>query len=70
VKPRIVRVRTWGKFGGTAAWPTVNVSPPIVSVPDRSAPPFGATLNDTEPLPVPDDPDVRVMNDALLAAVH
>jgi len=38
--------------GGGAACETVNVCPPIVSVPVRAAPEFAATVNVTVPLPV------------------
>lgn len=53
-----------------AACITVNVRPAIVSVPVRAAPLFAATLKATEPLPAPIAPDVTVIHDALLAAVH
>jgi hypothetical protein len=36
---------------------TVNVRPPIVSVPERWGPPFAAAVNPTVPLPVPAAPD-------------
>jgi hypothetical protein len=49
---------------------TVNVWPPIVSVPDRGPPEFDATLYCTVPLPLPLPPDVTVIQDALLPAVH
>ena len=42
-----------------------------MSVPVREAPlPFVATLNVTEPLPLPLAPDVIVIHKALLVAVH
>jgi hypothetical protein len=53
-----------------AAWLTVNVSPAIVSVPDRAPPVLGATLNSTPPLPLPLAPDVMLIQGAWLAAVH
>jgi hypothetical protein len=59
-----------GDGAGAAAWVTVNPCPAIVSVPFRAAPVFAATLKPTDPLPLPDAPDVTVMNPALLAAVH
>jgi hypothetical protein len=37
-----------------------------VSVPLRARPVFGATLNVTEPLPLPPAPDVTVIHDELL----
>jgi hypothetical protein len=64
-----------GGDGGSGLLPaacvTVKARPAIVSVPVRSAPLFAATLNVTEPLPVRVvPPDVTVIHDALLAAVH
>jgi hypothetical protein len=54
-----------------AACVTVKGRPAMVSVPVRSTPLFAATLNVTEPLPVRVvPPDVTVIQDALLAAVH
>jgi hypothetical protein len=53
-----------------AACVTVNAPPAIVSVPVRAAPVFAATLNATEPFPVPEAPAVTVIQVALLAAVH
>jgi hypothetical protein len=57
---------------GIAACVTVNVCPPIVSVPWRcDAFGFAATANDVEPLPLPLAPDVMVNHVvSLLAAVH
>ena len=49
---------------------TVNVAPAIVSVPVRLAAVFAATLNDTDPLPVPVAPLVTVIQALLLTAVH
>jgi hypothetical protein len=49
---------------------TVNVAPAIVSVPVRLAAVFDATLNDTEPSPVPVAPPVTVIHALLLTAVH
>ena len=50
---------------------TVTVCPATVSVPDRAAPPvFAATEYVTVPFPLPLAPDVTVMNEALLVAVH
>ena len=49
---------------------TVNVWPAMVSVPFRGAPPLAATVNETDPLPLPDAPDVTVIHDTLLTAVH
>ena len=59
-----------GGGGGTAPWLTVNVSPAIVSVPPRAAPELAATLNATDPLPVPAAPEDTSMNGELLVAVH
>jgi hypothetical protein len=54
-----------------AACVTVNVAPPIVSVPVRiDATAFAVTLKPTVPLPEPVAPLVTVIQDALLAAVH
>jgi hypothetical protein len=41
-----------------------------VSVPVRATPVFGATLKAAAPLPLPLAPDVIVIHDALLWAVH
>jgi hypothetical protein len=49
---------------------TVNARPAIVRVPVRAAPVFAATLNATEPLPVPVAPAWTLIHDALLVAVH
>jgi hypothetical protein len=49
---------------------TVNVCPAMVSVPVRASPSFDATLNVTDPLPVPDAPLVIVIQSTLDAAVH
>ena len=38
---------------GAAAWFTVNVWPPIATVPLRAAPVLAATLYGTDPVPVP-----------------
>jgi hypothetical protein len=48
----------------------VNVWPAIVSVPDRAAPMFAATLNATVPLPGAGGPDVIAIQPAFDAAVH
>ncbi len=50
---------------------TVKLLPAIVSVPERvEIPVFAAALNETEPFPDPDAPDVTVSQPSLLAAVH
>jgi len=49
---------------------TVNVWPPIVSVPVRSGPAFAPALNSTLPLPVPLAPAVIVSHGSFLVAVH
>ena len=54
----------------TAACVTVNTRVAIVSVPVREAPVLVATVYATEPFPLPVDPDVTVIHDALLPAVH
>jgi hypothetical protein len=48
----------------------VNVWPAMVSVPLRAAPVFAATVNATDPPPLPLAPDVMVIHDSLLVAVH
>jgi hypothetical protein len=53
-----------------AAWLTVNVWPAIVIVPLRADPVLAATLNPTDPLPVPDAPDVTLIHCTPLVAVH
>jgi hypothetical protein len=56
---------------GAAASFTVNVFPPIVSVPLRAVVDgFAVALNATDPLPLPDPPDVIVSQVALLVFVH
>jgi hypothetical protein len=49
---------------------TVNVRPPIVSVPVRSAPALAPTVNSTFPLPVPVAPAVIVSHGTALVVVH
>lgn len=52
-------------------WVTVNVCPPMVSVPVLSAPVvFSETEYATVPFPLPVLPDVMVIHAALLVAVH
>jgi hypothetical protein len=54
-----------------AAWVTVKVLPPRVSVPVRVVfPLLGATLKATPPVPVPLAPPVMVIQEALLLASH
>jgi hypothetical protein len=48
----------------------VNVCPPAVIVPERDEPVLAATEYPTVPLPVPDEPDVTVIQVLLDAAVH
>jgi hypothetical protein len=48
----------------------VNVCPAIVSVPVRAAPTFFDTLKPTLPFPVSLAPDVTVIHESLLTAVH
>jgi len=54
----------------TAACVTVKVWPAIVKVPLRAPAMLTATLNPTDPFPVPVAPDVIVNHVALLLAVH
>jgi hypothetical protein len=42
----------------------------MATVPLRAAPVFAATLRPTDPLPVPDAPDVTVIHGTPLTAVH
>jgi hypothetical protein len=42
----------------------------MVNVPDRFLPSFSATLNRTVPFPLPEAPDVIVIHDSWLVAVH
>jgi len=59
------------KVQGTPACVTLNVLPPIVSVPVRDSElAFAAALNETEPLPDPDGPAVTVNHVSLLTADH
>jgi hypothetical protein len=69
---RILRPRIYGGGDGaeTGGCVTLNVCPPIDSVPSRVPPGFAATLNATEPFPVPLAPDVMVIHETLLLAVH
>ena len=48
----------------------MKVFPPIVTVPLRAAPVFGATTKLTDPLPVPLAPAVMLIHDAFGTAVH
>ena len=48
----------------------VYVRSAIVTVPERDPPLLAAMSNATEPLPLPCVPDVMVIHDALLFAVH
>ena len=50
---------------------TLNVCPPIVSVPVRAAAPlFAATVNDTVVLPLPDAPLEMLIQSTFDLAVH
>ena len=53
-----------------AACVTVNVWPAMVTVPERAPPVLAATLNATEPFPLPLAPEVTVTHAALLLAVQ
>jgi hypothetical protein len=55
---------------GSRACVTETVVKPTVTDPLRARPLFGATLNSTEPLPVPLAPDVIVMNDPVAVEVQ
>lgn len=55
---------------GAAAWFTVTVRPPMVSVPVRAASLLAATANVTVPLPLPLVPEAIDIHETLLAAVH
>jgi len=48
----------------------VKAWPAIVSVPVRAAPAFDATLNATDPMPLPDAPLVSVIQASFAVAVH
>ena len=50
----------------SAACVTVNARPAMVRLPVRAPPVLAPTVNATEPFPVPLDPDVTVIHDALL----
>lgn len=57
----------------TAAGPfctTVRIAVPTVTNPTRGPAPFARALSDTDPLPLPLNPLVRVMNEEMLAARH
>ncbi len=57
--------------GGAPAWVTVTVWPAMVSVPVRGdVDVFAAMENATAPFPLPPVPDVMVIQEALLVAVH
>ena len=53
-----------------AACVTVNVCPAMVRVPERAPPVLAATLNATEPFPLPLAPEVTVTHPGLLPAVQ
>jgi len=53
-----------------AACVTVNVWPAMVRVPERAPPVLAATLNPTEPFPLPFAPEVTATHPALLLAVQ
>ena len=59
-----------GGGSGAPACETVNVWPATVSVPVRAAPVFAATVNATEPLPVPEAPLEIVIQSALDEALQ
>ena len=49
---------------------TVNARPAMVSVPVLAEPVFAATVNVTDPLPLPLAPELIAIHDAPLVAVH
>ena len=53
-----------------AACVTVNDWPAMVRVPERAPPVLAATLNPTEPFPLPFAPEVTATHPALLLAVQ
>jgi hypothetical protein len=53
-----------------AACDTVNVFPPMTIVPSRAPPRFSPTTYVTAPLPLPDAPEVTVIQFAAVVAVH
>ncbi len=53
-----------------AACVTVNVWPATVMVPVRAPPVFAATVNATDPFPLPLAPDVTVIHASLRLAVQ
>jgi hypothetical protein len=55
---------------GSRTCVTETVVKPTVTVPLRARPLFGATLNPTEPVPVPLAPDVIVINDPFAVEVQ
>ena len=66
---------TGGAGGGgggaaAAACVTVNVWPAMVRMPERTPPVLAATLNVTEPSPLPLAPEVTVTHAGLLSAVQ
>jgi hypothetical protein len=60
------------EHGASPSCVTVNVCPATLIVPVRAVPRFGSTANPTDPLPVPDAPEVTMIHAALAleAAVH
>ena len=67
----IANVHGGGGGGAAAAWVTVNVFPTAMIVADRvDVAVLAATVKATVPLPVPDSPDVRLIDAALVDAVH
>ena len=59
-----------GATVAAAACEKLMAVPFTVMLPERAAPVFAAMLNPTDPLPVPDAPDVTLRKLALLAALH
>ena len=58
------------QLGSTAAWLTVNVWPAMTMLSARAAPRLGSTRKPTVPFPLPLAPDVNVIHDAPVVAVH
>ena len=69
--PKLIDAGDTETFGGCPAWLTENVCPAAVMEPDLLlAPVFAVTLYLTVPDPPPLAPDVILIHELLLAAVH
>jgi hypothetical protein len=58
------------QLGRTAAWLTVNVWPAMTMLSDRAVPRLGSTRKPTVPFPLPLAPEVNVIHDAPVVAIH